>query len=244
MWPDGSKTYQKRDRKNLPGTRTRVLKFEPLKIVKQNPIKEILDAVLAFDRVKTAERVRAHLDQGTDIMAILDDALIAAMDEVGRRFSEGVFFVPEMLMAAEAMKAGLEVLRPHLSSTAIEPKGLIVIGTVKGDQHDIGKNLVAMMLECTGFRVIDLGVNVSKTKFLSTAKKSKADIVALSALLTTTMTEMEAVVAVLRARGGDRLKTLVGGAPVTVSFAGRIGADGYSPDAAGAVSIARLLVSV
>jgi 5-methyltetrahydrofolate--homocysteine methyltransferase len=205
-------------------------------------LKEIFDAILAFDRVKTAGLVQAQLDQGVDIMAILDEALIAAMNEVGKQFSEGVFFVPEMLMAAEAMKAGLEVLRPHLAATDIQPKGTIVIGTVKGDHHDIGKNLVAIMLECAGFRVIDLGVNVDKGRFLSTARNSKADIVALSALLTSTMTEMEVVVAAVRKGGASRFKTLVGGAPVNRSFADQIGADGYSPDAAGAVFIARQLV--
>jgi len=147
-----------------------------------------------------------------------------------------------MLMAAEAMKAGLEVLRPHLSTTGIKPKGTIVIGTVKGDRHDIGKNLVSMMLECAGFKVIDLGVNVDKGKFLSTAMNSKADIVALSALLTSTMVEMEAVVAAVKAGSGNRLKTMIGGAPVNQSFADKIGANGYSPDAPGAVSIARQLV--
>ena len=165
------------------------------------------------------------------------------MDEVGRQFSAGVFFVPEMLMAAEAMQAGLEVLKPHLARSEIKAKGTIVIGTVKGDNHDIGKNLVAMMLECAGYRVIDLGVNVSKGKFLAAAKKYQAHIVALSALLTTTLAEMEAVVAGVRAKCGSNLKTLVGGAPVTASFAAGIGADGYSPDAIGAVSIARSLVS-
>ena len=205
--------------------------------------KAIIDAVLDFDQEKTAQLVRAHLDQGADALAILDQALIAAMDEVGRQFSAGDFFVPEMLMAAEAMHAGLEVLGPHLARSDIKAKGTIVIGTVMGDNHDIGKNLVAMMLECAGYRVIDLGVNVSKGKFLAAAKKYQAHIVALSALLTTTMAEMEAVVADVRAKGGNSLKTLVGGAPVTASFAAGIGADGYSPDAAGAVSMARSLIS-
>jgi len=204
--------------------------------------KAIIDAVLDFDPEKTAQLVRAHLDQGADALAILDQALIAAMDEVGRRFSAGVFFVPEMLMAAEAMHAGLEVLKPHLAKSDIAAKGTIVIGTVKGDIHDIGKNLVAMMLECAGYRVLDLGVDVSKGKFLSAAKKYQAHIVALSALLTTTLGEMEAVVADVRAKGGGSLKTLVGGAPVTASFAAEIGADGYSPDAVGAVFVARRLI--
>jgi len=205
--------------------------------------KAIIDAVLDFDQEKTAQLVRAHLDQGEDAFKILDHALIAAMDEVGRKFSAGVFFVPEMLMAAEAMHAGLEVLRPHLARSDIKAKGTIVIGTVKGDIHDIGKNLVAMMLECAGYSVIDLGVDVSKGKFLAAAKKYHAHIVALSALLTTTLSEMKAVVADVRRKGGGSLKTLVGGAPVTASFAAEIGADGYSPDAAGAVSMARSLIS-
>ena len=205
--------------------------------------KAIIDAVLDFDQEKTAQLIRDHLDQGADALAILDQALIAAMDEVGRQFSAGDFFVPEMLMAAEAMHAGLEVLGPHLARSDIKAKGTIVIGTVMGDNHDIGKNLVAMMLECAGYRVIDLGVNVSKGKFLAAAKKYQANIVALSALLTTTLAEMEAVVADVRAKDGGSLKTLVGGAPVTASFAAGIGADGYSPDAAGAVSMARSLIS-
>jgi len=204
--------------------------------------KTIIDAVLGFDQEKTAQLVQTCLDQGTDALAILDQALIFAMDEVGRRFSAGVFFVPEMLMAAEAMHAGLQVLRPHLAISDIKGKGTIIIGTVKGDIHDIGKNLVSMMLECAGFSVIDLGVDVSKGKFLAAAKKYQAQIVALSALLSTTMAEMEAVVADVRSRGGGSLKTLVGGAPVTASFADEIGADGYSPDAAGAVAVARSLI--
>jgi 5-methyltetrahydrofolate--homocysteine methyltransferase len=201
----------------------------------------IIDAVLNFDQEKTAQLVQACLDQDTDALTILDQALIAAMDEVGRRYSEGIFFVPEMLMAAEAMHAGLEILRPHLAIPDIKSKGTIIIGTVKGDIHDIGKNLVAMMLECAGFNVIDLGVDVSKGKFLAAAKKFQAHIVAFSALLTTTLAQMEAAVAAFRNSGG-RLKTLVGGAPVTASFADKIGADGYSPDAAGAITIARNLL--
>jgi len=203
--------------------------------------KAIIDAVLNFDQEKTARLVLARLDQSTNALTILDQALIAAMDEVGRRFSTGIFFVPEMLMAAEAMHAGLEVLKPHLAKSDIKAKGTVIIGTVKGDIHDIGKNLVSMMLECAGFNVIDLGVDVSQGKFLAAAEKYQAQIVALSALLSTTLAEMEAVVAGVGKRGGS-LKTLVGGAPVTASFAAEIGADGYSPDAAGAVSVARSLI--
>ena len=178
--------------------------------------KAIIDAVLNFDQEKTVRLVRARLDQGANALTILDQALIAAMDEVGRRFSTGIFFVPEMLMAAETMHAGLEVLRPHLAKSDIKAKGTVIIGTVKGDIHDIGKNLVSMMLECAGFNVIDLGVDVSQGKFLAAAEKYQAQIVALSALLSTTLAEMEAVVAEVGKRGGS-LKTLVGGAPVTAS---------------------------
>jgi 5-methyltetrahydrofolate--homocysteine methyltransferase len=164
------------------------------------------------------------------------------MDEVGRRFSEGVFFVPEMLMAAQAMKGGVEALRPHLAVSEVAAEGAVVIGTVKGDQHDIGKNLVAMMLECAGFRIINLGVDVAPNKFLAAAKRHNARIVAMSALLTTTLPAVEATVAKVR-REGAGFKTMVGGAPVTQAWADKIGADGYSPDAAGAVLVARKLVS-
>jgi 5-methyltetrahydrofolate--homocysteine methyltransferase len=206
-------------------------------------IKEIFEAVMAFDRTQTGWLVQAELDQGTQIKTILNEGLIAAMDEVGKRFSDGVFFVPEMLMAARAMKSGLEVLRPHLIATQVRPKGTVVIGTVKGDQHDIGKNLVAMMLEGAGFTVIDLGVDVDKSSFLKAAATNSADIVALSALITTTMPAMQATVAAVKKTGG-KLKTMVGGAPVNQAFADRIGADSYSPDAVGAVVTARRLLAV
>jgi 5-methyltetrahydrofolate--homocysteine methyltransferase len=164
------------------------------------------------------------------------------MEEVGRLFEEGEKFVPEMLISARAMHTGMRLLKPHLAAADIQTVGKVVVGTVAGDLHDIGKNLVAMMLECAGYRVIDLGVDVSKGKLLAAAKKYQAHIVAISALLTTTLAEMEAVVAAVRAKGDGSLKTLVGGAPVTASFAAGIGADGYSPDAAGAVAIARNLI--
>jgi len=205
-------------------------------------IKEIFDAVLALDEAQTADIVQAELDHGTDVMTILNEGLIAAMDEVGKRYSQGVFFVPEMLMAAQAMKRGVAVLHPHLAGAEARPKGTIVIGTVKGDQHDIGKNLVAMMLECAGFKVIDLGVDADAGKFLRAARKGNADIVAMSALLTTTMSAMEATISKLKTEGSNP-KTMVGGAPVTQAFADKIGADGYSPDAPGAVTVARRLVA-
>jgi 5-methyltetrahydrofolate--homocysteine methyltransferase len=205
-------------------------------------MEEIVDAVLAFNQAKTVRLVEVELDRDTAATTILKDGLIAAMDEVGRRYSEGLFFVPEMLMAAEAMKAGLGVLRPRLAAPEVTPGGTVVIGTVKGDQHDIGKNLVAMMLECAGFKVINLGVDVAPTRFLAMAKRHDARIIAMSALLTTALPAMEATVAGVKRDGGG-FKTMVGGAPVTQAFADKIGADGYSPDAGGAVAIARNLAS-
>jgi len=205
-------------------------------------INEIFKSVIALDESQTADLVQAELDHGTDIMTVLNEGLIAAMDEVGKRYSQGVFFVPEMLMAAQAMKRGVSVLRPHLAGTGARPKGTIVIGTVKGDQHDIGKNLVAMMLECSGFKVIDLGVDVDTGKFLTAARTNNVDIVAMSALLTTTMSAMEATISKVKIEGSN-LKTMVGGAPLTQAFADKIGADGYSPDAPGAVAVARRLVA-
>jgi 5-methyltetrahydrofolate--homocysteine methyltransferase len=202
----------------------------------------IVEAVLAFDEAETVRLVQAELDQGTDATIILHDGLIAAMDEVGERFSEGVFFVPEMLMAAQAMKGGVEAVRPRLAVSEVAAEGAVVIGTVKGDQHDIGKNLVAMMLECAGFRVINLGVDVAPNKFLAAARRHNARIVAMSTLLTTTLPAVEATVAKVR-REGAGFKTMVGGAPVTQALADKIGADGYSPDAAGAVLVARKLVA-
>lgn len=201
-------------------------------------IQEIYNAVIGYNKDKAAQFVKTEIDSGTDLSMILNEGLIAPLDEVGKRFSEGEIFVPEMLMAALAMKTGLEVLRPFLRAGESKPKGTIVIGTVKGDQHDIGKNLVVMMLEGAGFEVIDLGVDVSTVKFIAAAQQNGADVVALSALLTTTMPSMEATVATIKEKG-LAVKTMVGGAPVTEAFAAKIGADGYSEDAPGAVELAR-----
>ncbi len=206
------------------------------------PTRDIFDAVLRFDEEGVVRLVQAEIDAGTGISRILDDGLIAAMDEVGRLFSEGELFVPEMLKAARAMKAGLEILKPLLVQGDAQPKGTVVIGTVKGDLHDIGKNLVAMMMEGAGFRVIDLGVDVDTDRFLAEAEANGADVICLSALLTTTMPSMEQTVKAIRDRG-LRYKTMVGGAPVTPAFAEKIGADGYSDDAPGAVDLARRLLA-
>jgi len=204
-------------------------------------IQEIYDAILGFDEEKVKELTQKEIDAGTDIDTILNDGMIAAMDEVGKRFSEGILFVPEMLMAAQAMKAGLEILKPLLKGDAALSKGTVVIGTVKGDLHDIGKNLVAMMLEGAGFKVVDLGPDVDAQKFVEAAREHEADVVALSALLTTTMPQMEATVAAIK-EAGLNVKTIIGGAPVTQAFADQIHADGYSDDAPGGVELVRKLV--
>ena len=204
-------------------------------------IEDIFEAVLTFNRAAAAEGVKAELAAGTDISIILDQGLIGALDVVGKKFSDGEMFVPEMLQAARAMKAGLEVLKPYLSSESIASKGTVIIGTVKGDLHDIGKNLVAMMMEGAGFNVVDLGVDVDADKFVKAASEHNADVLGLSALLTTTMPAMENTVAAIK-EAGLAVRTIIGGAPVTETFADQIGADGYSDDAPGAVELARKLM--
>jgi len=203
---------------------------------------DIFNAVLAFDEAAVKAKTQAELDAGTDIQSILNDGLIAAMDEVGEKFSAGELFVPEMLMAAQAMKGGLAILKPLLASGQSSSKGTVVIGTVKGDLHDIGKNLVAMMMEGAGFDVVDLGVDVDSEQFVKTAAENKADVIALSALLTTTMPSMETTVKAVK-EAGMSVKTVIGGAPVTQAFAEQIGADGYSADAPGAVKLIKQLVA-
>lgn len=206
------------------------------------PVKDIHEAVLSFkvDGVKTM--VSEEIEAGTDVNTILNDGLISAMDEVGRRFSSGEFFVPEMLMAAQVMKMGLEVLKPHLSAGSAESRGTVVIGTVKGDLHDIGKNLVAIMMEGAGFKVIDIGVDVDPENFVKTAHEKGAQVVALSALLTTTMPAMKETVKALK-EAGSPARVIVGGAPVSNEFADQIGADGYSESAPGAVELTRSLIA-
>jgi len=204
-------------------------------------ITDIFNAVLAFDAETATSKTRAELDAGTDIQTILDDGLISPMEVVGEKFSAGELFVPEMLMAAQAMKAGLEVIKPHLTREQSRSKGTIVIGTVIGDLHDIGKNLVAMMMEGAGFEVVDLGVDVNSETFVKTAAEKNADVIALSALLTTTMLSMESTVKAVK-EAGMTTRTIIGGAPVTRAFSDRIGADGYSADAPGAVTLVKQLL--
>lgn len=204
-------------------------------------VKDIFEAVLSMDMPGIAAKTQTELDNGTDVGTILEDGLISAMDEVGIRFSMGDLFVPEMLMAAKVMQKGLEVLKPHLSEGQSQSKGVVVIGTVKGDLHDIGKNLVAMMVEGAGFKVVDLGVDVDSDNFVKTASAENADAIALSALLTTTMPSMANTVNAVK-EAGIAAKIIIGGAPVTKTFCQEIGADGYSPDAAGAVRLIKEIV--
>ncbi len=205
-------------------------------------VEKIYEAVLDYDDDEVVELVTAELAKGTDPQTMLDNGLVAALDTVGEQFSEGMLFVPEMLMAADAVKAGLDLLRPILAETGVKPIGTVVIGTVKGDLHDIGKNLVSMVLEGAGFRVVDLGTDVEPERFVDAAQENDADIVAFSALLTTSMSAMEKAVGVVcKANENSNLnvRILVGGPPVTDDFAAKIGADGYGVDAPTAVGLAR-----
>lgn len=206
-------------------------------------LKELYGSIIEGERETAQLKVREALDAGTEPGIILNQSMIAAMAEVGRRFEEGDFFVPEMLVAARAMQAGMELLKPHLQQADVKSPGIVVIGTVKGDLHDIGKNLVAMMLEGAGFEIKDLGTDVSPKKFVAATRENGAHIVAMSALLTTTMPNMKATVDALQAAGlRDKVKVLIGGAPVTEVYAQQIGADGYAEDASRAVAVAKSLV--
>ena len=203
------------------------------------------DAVLTGDAKTAVEVTQAALAAGIEPQDLVTSQMIPAMGEVGRRFENGEYFVPELLIAARAMKGALDLLRPLLAEKGIEPVGRVVIGTVKGDLHDIGKGLVASMLEGGGFEVIDLGVDVPPEKFVSQANESGAGIIAVSALLTTTMTGMKAVVEAVREAGlEEQCKVMIGGAPVTQQYAESIGAAGYSSNASSAVALARELAAV
>jgi 5-methyltetrahydrofolate--homocysteine methyltransferase len=192
----------------------------------------ILDGVLRGDSASVEAHIEDALRGGLAPSSILNRSLIAAMAEVGARFERGEMFVPEMLMAAHAMKAGLAILKPHLAASGIHATGKIVLGTVSGDLHDIGKNLVGMMLEGAGFEVVDLGIDVAPERFVQAVQESGAQLVGVSALLTTTMYNMSAVILALTEAGlRDKVKVMVGGAPLDEAFARRIGADGYGPDA-------------
>ncbi len=201
-------------------------------------IQDIYNAVTEFEDEIIADLVQKEIDAGTDISTILNDGLISPMDQVGEEFAKGDLFVPEMLLAAQTMKLGLEVIKPHLNASNSKSRGTIVTGTIKDDIHDVGKNLVVMMLEGSGFTIVDLGVDVSPTAFVESAKENNAQIIGISALLTTTMMGMKNVVELVKQERLDT-KILIEGAPVTQKFADEIGADGYSSDAPGAVKLAR-----
>ena len=205
-------------------------------------LKELYTAILEGQRDEAKENVETALSEGVPAGEVLD-VMVNAMGEVGRLFEEGEYFVPEMLIAARAMKTGMEILKPHLVDADIQPLGKIIAGTVKGDLHDIGKNLVCMMLEGAGFQVVDLGTDVSPEAFVAAVQEHQPDFVAMSALLTTTMPNMETTIAALNDAGvRDAVKVLVGGAPITQSYAEKIGADGYASDASRAVKLAKSLV--
>lgn len=206
-------------------------------------IKDIYNAVLEYNKDKTVELVNKELDSGSDISEILNQGLISALDEVGQKFSNGEIFVPEMIISAKIVESALDVLRPQFIEKGIKPKGRIVIGTVKGDLHDIGKNLVAMMLEGGGFEVCDMGTDVSPEAFVQAVKEKQPDFVVMSALLTTTMPMMKETIASIQENGlRGKVKIMVGGAPVTQDFADKIKADGFSIDAPGAVKKAISLI--
>ncbi|MCX5884797.1 MAG: corrinoid protein [Proteobacteria bacterium] len=208
-------------------------------------IKRIVEGLSEGEADKTELLTQEALRQGVLPEIILKEGLIAAMNMIGERFKQGDLFVPEVLLAARAMQAGMNILKPRLIQTGIKPLGRIIIGTVKGDLHDIGKNLVAMMLEGAGFEIIDLGIDTAPERFIQEVKDKKPQIVALSALLTTTLPMMKATIELLKAEGLEgTVKVLVGGAPLSQRYADEIGADGYAPDAVSAVAKARELLNL
>jgi 5-methyltetrahydrofolate--homocysteine methyltransferase len=206
-------------------------------------IQAIYKGILDGNQHLVAQQVTEALASGLSPELILKEGLVAAMGEVGRLFEIGEFYVPEMLIAARAMQSGLKLLKPRLADSGVKAEGRVVIGTVSGDLHDIGKNLVGMMLEGAGFEVIDLGTDVKPESYVNAVRKHQPDIVAMSALLTTTMPNMEVTLKALQEVGlRKQVKVIIGGAPVTEEYANRIGADGFSYDASGAVKVARSLI--
>lgn len=207
-------------------------------------IQEVREAIISRDSTDCLELIRGTLGQGVDLSRLVNEGMIPAMDVVGMQFARGEIFVPEMLVSAQLMKEALNLVKPLLAAGEVGGKGRVIMCTVKGDLHDIGKNLVSMMLEGAGMTVYDLGVNITAEQVASKVATLKPHVLGLSALLTTTMSEMENVIQTLTEKGiRDRVKVMVGGAPVSEEFAGKIGADGYASDAAGAVEMALALVA-
>ena len=206
-------------------------------------IQAVYEAVLNGAMADTSGFVQEAIDAGLEAEVILKEGLIAAMSEIGQKFESGEAYVPEMLISAKSMKFGLELLRPHLVAADVQPIGKVIIGTVQGDLHDIGKNLVAMMMEGAGFEVIDLGADVKPEKIIEAIEEHKPDIVAMSALLTTTMGNMKTVITKMEDAGVNKgINVMIGGAPVTQDYADEIGADGFGTDASQAASVAKKLV--
>ncbi len=207
-------------------------------------IQQVYLCVLTGNHKEVVQKVKKAIQLGLSPVSIMNDGMISAMTEVGLRFEKGEYYVPEMLVAARAMQAGMNVLKPYLSVVDVHPAGKLVIGTVKGDYHDIGKNLVKMMLEGSGFEVIDLGVDVDPETFISKLVDPRVKIIAMSALITTTMQAMQPVISMLEYSGTRKqVKVIVGGAPLTEEYARSIGADGYAPDASRAVKLAKSLLN-
>lgn len=207
-------------------------------------LQKLADAVFKGDAATAKQLTEEAIKEGIPPADILNKGLVAGMSVVGEKFKNNEIYVPEVLIAARAMRAGLDPLKPLLTESKVEPVGKVVIGTVKGDLHDIGKNLVAMMLEGGGFEVIDLGTDVSPEKFVSAVQEHEPDIIGMSALLTTTMPSMRETIKALEAAGvRGKVKVMIGGAPVTDNYAKEIGADGYAPDAASAVDLAKQLIA-
>ena len=204
---------------------------------------DLYDAIVTGDAKKARAVTQAAIDAGTAPMTLISESMVPAMDEVGRLFECEEYFVPELLLAGRAMKGAMEILRPLLAAAGQKLSTRVVIGTVKGDLHDIGKNIVASMLEGGGFEVIDLGADVAPERFVAAVEERKPQVVCMSALLTVTMPSMRTTIDALKNAGlRDRVKVLIGGAPVTMEYAREIGADGYSDNASGAVSLVRSLV--
>ena len=205
-------------------------------------LKALADAVIKGDQSTAVGITKTALAEGTSAKSVLEDGLIAGMNVIGGRFKRNEVYIPEVLIAARAMKMAMEVLEPELVKAGVKPVGKFMIGTVKGDLHDIGKNLVAMMLKGAGFEVVDLGIDVGPEKFIEKAKATGIQLIGMSALLTTTMPSIEKTIKALK-EAGVSAKIVIGGAPVTQGYADKIGADGYAPDAASAVDLAKGLVA-
>ena len=205
-------------------------------------LKTLADAVIKGDQGSAVEITKSALAEGTSAKSVLEDGLIAGMSIVGDKFKRNEVYIPEVLISALTMKKAMEVLEPELIKAGVQPVGKFLIGTVQGDMHDIGKNLVAMMLKGAGFEVIDLGVDAGPEKFVEKAKVSGTHLIGMSTLLTTTMPSMEKTIKALK-EAGVSAKVMIGGAPVTQGYADKIGADGYAPDAASAVDLAKSLVA-